>query len=82
MWRSTTISKLLKYHTDNPNRKRTVMKSVADSLAWEHDETHVDPSFLLESGNMRFGLALDGINPFCHNNTRHSTWPVLLLLYN
>jgi hypothetical protein len=31
MWRSTTISKLLKYHTDNPNRDRTVMKSVADS---------------------------------------------------
>jgi hypothetical protein len=58
------------------------MKSVADSPTWEHVGTHVDPSFLLESRNMRFGLTLDGINPFRHNNTQHNTWHVLLLLYN
>ena len=73
MWRSTTISKLLKYHTDNLNKDRTIMKSVANSPAWKHVKTHVDPSFLLESRNMRFGLTLDGINSFCHNNTQHNT---------
>ena len=77
-----TISKLLKYHKDNPNKDRTVIKSVADSPSWEHVETHVNPSFLLENRNMRFSLALDGINPFCHNNMQPNTWPVLLLLYN
>jgi hypothetical protein len=58
------------------------MKSVADSPAWDHVDTHVDPSFRLDPRNMRFGLALDGVNPFKHNNTQHSTWPILMLIYN
>jgi hypothetical protein len=64
MWRSASISKLLKYHTDFPNRDMTVMKTVAHSPAWEHVGTVVDPSFVLENRNVRFGLALDGVNPF------------------
>jgi hypothetical protein len=27
-------------------------------------------------------LSLDGVNPFPHANTTHSTWPVLLMIYN
>jgi hypothetical protein len=70
------------YHLDHPNTDRSVMKSVANSPAWAHVESDVDPFFGVEKRNMRFGLALDGINPFCHNNTQHSTWPILILLYN
>jgi hypothetical protein len=82
MYRSTAISKLLRFHTDFPNADRDVMKSLADSPAWEFVNTHVDPSFALETRNLRFGFALDGVNPFKHNNTQHSTWPVLMLIYN
>ena len=42
----------------------------------------MDPSFALEPRNLRLGLSLDGVNPFPHSNTIHSTWPVLLLIYN
>jgi hypothetical protein len=83
MMRSEKIANLLRWHTDFPNEeKSTVMKSVADSPAWDHVDTHVDPTFKLDPRNMRFGLALDGVNPFKHNNTQHSTWPILMLLYN
>ena len=83
MFQSPAISKLLRFHQDHPNLDETVMKSVADSPAWKHiTSEHVDPSFGLEKRNLRLGLSLDGVNPFPHSNTTHSTWPVLLLIYN
>jgi hypothetical protein len=82
MWRSAAISKLLMCHPENPNSDPSVMKSVADNPAWAHIESDIDPSFGEEKRNMRFGLALDGISPFCHNNTQHSTWSIIILLYN
>jgi hypothetical protein len=83
MFRSTEIAELLQYHFDNPNlEKDEVMKSVANSLAWWHVDEQIDSSFAQERRNLRFGLALDGVNPFRHNNTQHSTWPILLVIYN
>ena len=82
MMRSPTIAKLLRWHSDFPNEDDEVMKSVVDSLAWQHVDLHVDPIFSQDPRNIRFGLVLDGVNPFKHNNTQHSTWHVLLLIYN
>jgi hypothetical protein len=71
------MMKLLMYHTDYSNEDRSVMKSVVDNLAWTYIESDIDPWFAEEKQNMRFGLALDGINPFRHNNTQHVMWPIL-----
>ena len=27
-------------------------------------------------------MALDGVNSFPHTNTTHSTWPIIMFLYN
>jgi hypothetical protein len=32
--------------------------------------------------NVRFGLSTDGMNPFKEMNNDHSTWPVILTMYN
>jgi hypothetical protein len=32
--------------------------------------------------NIRFALSTDGMNPFGENRTVHSTWPVILVMYN
>jgi hypothetical protein len=40
------------------------------------------PEFLVVSRNIRFALSTDGINPFGENRTVHSTWPVILAMYN
>jgi hypothetical protein len=35
-----------------------------------------------EARNVRFALSTDGINPFGDLRTTHSTWPVILTIYN
>jgi hypothetical protein len=83
MFRSPSISKLFRFYQENRNNDEGVMKSVVDSPAWKHvTSEHVDPSFGNEPRNLRFGLSLDGVNPFPHTNSTHSTWPILLLIYN
>jgi hypothetical protein len=36
----------------------------------------------VESRNIRFALSTNGMNPFSENRTVHSTWPVILVMYN
>ncbi|GJW91591.1 TNP2-like protein [Tanacetum coccineum] len=57
------------------------MRHVADSLQWRN----IDNEFIEfgdEIRNIRFGLSSDGINPFGNMSSHHSTWPVLLCIYN
>jgi hypothetical protein len=70
------------FHHNFLNTNKTIMNCVVDSLTWEYVESEVDPSFVLEKRNMHFGLALDGVNLFHHNNTQYLIWPVLMQLYN
>jgi hypothetical protein len=58
------------------------MKSPIDSIVWKHVDTVVNETFASNVRNLRFGLSLDGINPFPQSNTTHSTWLVLMIIYN
>jgi hypothetical protein len=40
------------------------------------------PKFAAESKNIKFVLSTDGMNPFSENRTGHSTWPIILMMYN
>ncbi|GKD24656.1 uncharacterized protein Tco_1230870 [Tanacetum coccineum] len=57
------------------------MRHVADSLQWRNIDNEFE-EFGNEIRNIRFGLSSDGINPFGNMSSRHSTWPVLLCIYN
>jgi hypothetical protein len=46
----------------------------------EFDWKHKD--FAAEVRNIRFGLSTDGMNPFGETSNSHSTWPVILCIYN
>jgi len=82
MWRSSEIAQMLTGYTKHVSEDG-VMRSVVDSPAWKHvDENAVFNDFSEEKRNMRFALALDGVNPFKLSNTNWSTWPVLILIYN
>jgi hypothetical protein len=35
-----------------------------------------------EARNVRFALSTNGMNPFGHLSSSHSTWPVILTIYN
>ncbi|GAU38745.1 hypothetical protein TSUD_158760 [Trifolium subterraneum] len=57
------------------------IRHVADSLQWKKIDS-LFPNFGKESRNLRLGLATDGMNPFGNQSTNHSSWPVLLMIYN
>jgi hypothetical protein len=57
------------------------LRHPADSPQWKMiDRTFSD--FGSESRNIRFGLCTDGINPHGNLSSKHSSWPVLLVIYN
>ncbi|KAJ9556462.1 hypothetical protein OSB04_011076 [Centaurea solstitialis] len=70
---------LLNYCED---RKRDgKIRHVADSPQWRNIDSDFE-EFGKEVRNIRFGFSSDGINPFGSMSNRHSTWPVLLCIYN
>lgn len=58
-----------------------VLRHPADSPAWKHLDT-LYPNFGSEARNVRLGLASDGFNPFGMMSLSHSTWPVVMSVYN
>lgn len=61
--------------------KDEVLRHPADSPAWSKlDNTY--PEFGSEARNVRLGLASDGFNPFGTMSLSHSTWPVIMSVYN
>jgi len=46
---------------------------------------HIDnkwPDFAIDLRNIRFGLSINGFNPFLDKMCIWSTWPAMLLVYN
>jgi hypothetical protein len=80
MFRSPVISSMLKWHFRNKSSDE-IMKSIVDSPAWKH-VYQMYPHFAEKENSLRFGLSLDGVHPHKLNSTSHSTWLVLLLIYN
>jgi hypothetical protein len=52
-----------------------------DGTQWKNFDLQY-PEFLVESKNIRFAFTTDGMNPFSKNRSLHSTWPVILTMYN
>jgi hypothetical protein len=48
---------------------------------WKNFDLQYKP-FGSESRNIRFALSTDGMNPFGENRIVHSTWPIILVMYN
>ena len=83
LYRSPTFSKLMQWYAHHRSSDGT-LKVPADGKAFKHAEnlfkTHVGQEY--DSRNVFLGLAMDGISPSGTNSTSHSTWPVMLVLYN
>nr|GFA14624.1 hypothetical protein [Tanacetum cinerariifolium] len=73
-------AKLLRWHAKE-RKTDGKMRHVADSPQWKNIDRDFK-KFGSEIRNIRFGLCSDGINPFKILSSRHSTWPVLLSIYN
>ncbi|XP_058733241.1 uncharacterized protein LOC131604843 [Vicia villosa] len=73
-------AKNLRWHAEERKCDGQIRR-VADSLQWKEIDS-LFPNFGKESRNLRLGLSIDGMNPFGNLNTNHSSWPVLLMIYN
>ncbi|XP_024009473.1 uncharacterized protein LOC112084554 [Eutrema salsugineum] len=80
MFRSTRMAENLQWHFNNASEDGT-MRHPVDSITWTQVNSKW-PQFAAEPRNLRLGLSTDGINPFSIQNTKYSTWPVLLVNYN
>ena len=73
-------AKLLQWHT-REHKKDAMLHHPVDGIQWrKFDRKHKD--FATEVRNIRFGLSIDGMNPFGETNSSYSTWPVTLCIYN
>ena len=80
MFRCPELARHLRWHRTNHSADRK-MRLVVDSEQWGFIENNF-PVFSREDRNIRMGLALDGVNPHSHQSSKHSVWPVMLVLYN
>lgn len=58
-----------------------VIAHPADGSQWQ-DFDRNNPDFSDDPRNVRFALSTDGMNPFNERTSKHSTWPVILTMYN
>jgi hypothetical protein len=73
-------AKLLRWHSDD-RMKDGKLRHPADSAQWRNID-RIFEEFGAEPRNIRFALSTDGMNPFGNMSSRHSTWPVVLSIYN
>ncbi|XP_050387377.1 uncharacterized protein LOC126803646 [Argentina anserina] len=80
MFLSSTIGEQLTWHSSHHSQDG-MMRHPVDSVQWSFIDKKW-AAFASDPRNLRFGLATDGFNPFSEKSTKHSTWPVILVIYN
>jgi hypothetical protein len=58
------------------------LRHPADAQQWKSFDAKFTKEFGDEARNVRFALSTDGMNPFGDLSSTHSTWPVILTIYN
>jgi hypothetical protein len=80
LFTSQHIAQNMRWHAEG-HTKDGVLRRPADCQAWKSfDNLH--PDFSSDSRNVRLGLMSDEFNPFGSMSTSHSTWPIMLVMYN
>ncbi|KAM6594430.1 hypothetical protein CsatA_002133 [Cannabis sativa] len=80
MFKSERMAKDLRWHHNNKSNDGK-MRHPVDSVAWELVNERW-PAFSKEERNLRLGLSTDGFNPFSSLSSKHSVWPVMIVMYN
>jgi hypothetical protein len=74
-------AKLMSWHASDEHKNDGKLRHPADGKQWQDfNDKHRD--FADEPRNVRFALSTDGMNPFAERSSKHSTWSVILTIYN
>lgn len=80
LYSNPTDAELMRWHQES-RKIDGMIRHPADARQWKtFDAKH--PEFAKDPRNVRFALSTDGMNPFGDLSSSHSTWPVLLTMYN
>jgi hypothetical protein len=74
-------AELVRWHSEKHRENDQEIRHSADGTQWKIFDLQY-PKFLVESRNIRFALSTNEMNPFGENRSMHSTWPVILMMYN
>ena len=66
---------------EDKRKKDRMLRHPTDAMQWRKIDT-IYPTFGGDPRNLRFGLSTDGMNPFGERSSTHSTWLVILTIYN
>ena len=80
MFKCPEIAKYMTWYATHKSTSRK-MRSVADSLQWKSID-RMYPDFAEVLTNLRLGLVGDGIIPYKNNALKHSTFVLLITIYN
>nr|AAP53930.1 transposon protein, putative, CACTA, En/Spm sub-class [Oryza sativa Japonica Group] len=81
MFANKKHAKMMRWHHEERN-KDGMIRHPADGSQWRKIDRKYKKHFAQETRNIRFGLSTDGMNPFGDLSSRHSMWPVALVIYN
>ena len=74
-------AKLLRWHGEE-RKKDTMMRHPANGKDWRTINTIFYKNIGGEVRHLWFALSTDGMNPFDQVRSNHSTWPMMLCIYN
>jgi hypothetical protein len=76
-------AQLLRWHDEGRKELKQdgKFRHHADATQWGNINNHF-PLFDEDVRSIRFSMSTDGVNPFGNQSSTHSTWPVVLSLYN
>ncbi|XP_074323112.1 uncharacterized protein LOC141660050 [Apium graveolens] len=80
LFANSNDAKLVRWHVEG-RKSDGMLRHPADSPQWRTIDGKF-PEFGGEVRNLRLGLCADGMNPYHTLSSTHSTWPVLLTIYN
>jgi hypothetical protein len=80
LFRNKENAKLMTWHTSD-RKKDHMLRHPADESQWRKIDRKYK-NFAGEARNIRFGLSIDGFNPFGEFSSGHSTCPVTLCMFN
>jgi len=76
-------AKLMTWHASAERTKGDgKLRHPSDGKQWKRFDEKFSKEFGDEARNVRFALSTDGMNPFGEISSTHSTWPVILTMYN
>jgi hypothetical protein len=76
-------AQLLRWHDEGRKelKKDGKFRHPADAAQWGNINNNF-PWFDEDTRSIQFAMSTDGVNPFSNQSSTHSTWPVVLSLYN